>query len=117
MQKIPIQRAAPDMVLAKPVTRDNGMVLVAAGTALTEQLLFRLENMGVEQIVVEGNPVDLSGGRGGEIAAQKLERLEYLFRNFKDDKYMQKVKAVVREHFAGRAAVIAARTAPESGDE
>lgn len=117
MQKIPIQRAAAGMVLAKPVARDNGMVLVAAGTALTEQLLFRLENMGVEQIVVEGNPVDLSGGRGGEIAAQKLERLEYLFRNFTNDTYMQSIKTVVRAHFAARAAVIAARTAPSAGEE
>ncbi len=117
MQKIPIQRAAPDMVLAKPVTRDNGMVLVAAGTVLTEQLLSRLENMGVDQLVVEGNPLDENGGDGRELAAQKLERLEHLFRNFKDDKYMQKVKNAVGEYFIAKAAMSAARKAPATGGE
>lgn len=112
MQKIPIQRAAPDMVLAKPATRENGMVLVAAGTTLTAQLLSRLENMGVEQLVVEGAPLDAGGSDGRELAAQKLERLDYLFRNFKDDKYMQKVKNAVGEYFIAKAAMIAARTAP-----
>lgn len=57
------------MILAKPVTRDTGMVLIAAGTVLTESLIMRLENMGIEQIVVEGTPVDMGDGSGSE--AQK----------------------------------------------
>ena len=97
------------MILAKPVTRENGMVLVAAGTALTESLIMRLENMGVEQLVVEGNPVDMGEGSGSEAQAKKLERLEHLFRNFADDAYMQKVKAMVRAYYTLGAG--AARTA------
>ena len=46
MQKIPLQLARPEMILAKPVTRENGMVLIAAGTVLTAGLISRLDNMG-----------------------------------------------------------------------
>ncbi|NLY40498.1 MAG: hypothetical protein GX055_02590 [Desulfovibrionales bacterium] len=101
MQKIPLNLAGPDMVLAKPVTRDTGMVLIAAGTVLTESLIMRLENMGIEQIVVEGTPVDMGDGAGDEAQAKKLERLDHLFRNFADDTYMQKIKALVRAYYMG----------------
>lgn len=89
------------MILAKPVTRDTGMVLIAAGTVLTESLIMRLENMGIEQIVVEGTPVDMGDGSGSEAQKKKLEHLDHLFRHFADDKYMQKIKAMVRAHYLG----------------
>lgn len=117
MQKIPLQLAAPDMVLAKPVTRENGMVLIAAGSVLTASLIGRLENMGVEQVVVEGNPVDTGDGVGSEAAAKKLERLDHLFRNYTTDAYMQKVKRIVREYHTQKAAMAAARVPSQSGGE
>lgn len=103
MQKIPLQAARPDMVLAKPVTRDNGMVLVAAGTVLTDSLINRLENMDVAAIVVEGNPVDLDGS-GGQAVAKKMERLDRLFRNFQNDPYMGKVKKIIGEYYQQQGA-------------
>jgi hypothetical protein len=116
MQKIPLQLARPDMVLAKPVTRENGMVLVGAGTTLTAALISKLENMGVEQIVVEGDAQGMDGG-GAEALAKKQERLEYLFRNFVEDKYMQRVKRVVTEYYAHKCALAAAAQAPSEGGE
>jgi len=50
-----------EMILAKPVTRENGMVLIAAGTVLTEGLISRLDNMGVELLVVEGESLEMGG--------------------------------------------------------
>lgn len=116
MQKIPLQLAQPDMVLAKAVTRENGMVLVAAGTVLNSTLLFRLENMGVEQVVVEGDPLDAGSGGGAEALAKKREKLDHLFRNFKDDKYMQRVKKIVDAYFAQRCMITAARSG-QAGEE
>lgn len=107
MQKIPLQLAQADMVLAKPVTRENGMVLIAAGTALTASLISRLDTMGIEQIVVEGE-LD-TDGCGAEALARKEERLEHLFRNFKDDKYMQQVKGVVRDYYTHKCLLAAAQ--------
>ena len=61
MQKIPLSLAKAGFVLAKPVLRDNGMVLVAEGTELTEALLARLASMEVASLTVEGAPVDMEG--------------------------------------------------------
>lgn len=113
MQKIPLQAARPDMILAKPVTRENGMVLVAAGTVLTDGLIARLENMDVAAIVVEGNPVDLDGS-GGQAVAKKMERLDRLFRNFQDDPYMLRIKKTIAEYYQQQGAFGSA--GPKSGD-
>jgi hypothetical protein len=110
MQKIPLQLVRAGMVLAKPATRENGMVLVAAGTTLTDALISRLETMGVEQLVVEGDTLDM-GGCGVEALAQKEERLEQLFRNFKDDGYMQRVKGIVRDYYTHKCLQAAAQAA------
>lgn len=113
MQKIPIEAAQPDMILAKAVTRENGVVLIAAGTTLTSSLLYRLENMGIEQIVVEGSPLDAMGN--AEELAQKRERLDYLFRHFTDDKYMQQAKKIIDDYYVQRGMAQAARAKQDGG--
>ena len=111
MQKIPLQLARAEMVLSKPVTRENGMVLVAAGTVLTEGLITKLENMGVELIVVEGESLEMGGGCSEEMLARKRERLDRLFRNYGDDAYMQKVKQHISEYYVRQCALAAAAQA------
>ncbi len=92
MQKIPLEKARVGMVLAKPVLRENGMVLVAEGTKLTDTHLESLKKQGVNFIVVKGAPVKMAGGTYGISLEKRLERLDYLFRKYKEDKWMQKVK-------------------------
>jgi hypothetical protein len=116
MQKIPLQLARPEMVLAKPVTRENGMVLIAAGTVLSAGLISKLDNMGVEQLVVEGETLEMGGGCSEEVLVKKRERLDHLFRNFSEDKYMQQVKQVVSDYYARQCALAAAaQAAKEEG--
>lgn len=118
MQKIPLELARPDMTLAKAVLRENGMVLVAEGTALTQALLDRLTAMHVEHVVVEGSPVDL-GAAGGMSYAQRLEHLDHLFRKHEADPWMVKVKAFILGRFTLQAAAQAAPSpaAPPAGEE
>lgn len=97
MQKVPLQLAAPDMILAKPVTRADGMVLVGAGTSLTAALLSRLEMMDIEFVVIEGEAVDPACA--AEAMLKKQEHLDHLFRSFKDDKYMQRIKQMLMEYY------------------
>ena len=111
MQKIPLQLARPEMVLGKPVTRENGIVLVAAGTTLTANLISKLDTMGVEEVVVQGDAMEMGEGCGAEALAKKQERLDHLFRNFKDDKYMQKVKKMVQDYYTRKCALAAAQAA------
>ncbi len=111
MQKIPLDLARPDMVLAKPVTRENGMVLVAAGTTLTDSLISKLGNMGVEEIAVQEDGLAMGDGCGAEALEKRMERLDHLFRNHGDNPHMQKIKGLVAEYYKRRCALAAARAA------
>lgn len=117
MQKIPLQLAKPEMVLAKPVTRENGMVLVAAGTALTAGLISKLDSMGVELLVVEGESLEMGGACSEEVLVKKRERLDRLFRNFGDDTYMGQVKRMVAEYYVRQCALAAAAQAAREGGQ
>lgn len=111
MQKIPLRLAQPDMVLAKPVTRENGMTLVGAGTTLSGALLSKLESMGIETVVVEGEVLD--SACGAEAYTKKMERLEHLFRACGGDPYMQRIKGVLGEYYSLKCMTDAALGAVE----
>ncbi|WP_028573766.1 hypothetical protein [Desulfonatronovibrio hydrogenovorans] len=104
MQKIPLNLARPGMVLEKPVLRDNGLVLVAQGTQLSDALLGRLENMGVSTITVEGSPLDLEGGARSVSYEERIESLDHMFRNFRDDPWMIRMKEFIRSYFERKMA-------------
>ncbi len=60
MQKIPLMRAAADMVLARDVFRgDNpsGMPICGKGTVLTDSLIARFELLDIQSVYVEGHPL------------------------------------------------------------
>ncbi|WP_242012270.1 hypothetical protein [Pseudodesulfovibrio cashew] len=104
MQKIPIDLAAPGMKLAKPVTKEGGMTIMAEGMELTESLIARLENMKIDRITVQGHPVDMGGAGSGTVYAERLERLDHLFRRHAKDKWMMRVKNRMAQYFRIKAA-------------
>ncbi|MDD4732794.1 MAG: hypothetical protein PHX58_12755 [Desulfovibrio sp.] len=123
MQKIPLKLAQPGMVLARAVSRENGITVVAEGVELTEPLITRLESMKIERLVVKGNPVRMEGG-GSTAFDVRVERLDHLFRAYRDDQWMRKVKAFLANYFrlkaaaqaAAQAAAEAAQQVEEEGD-
>ncbi|MFP4167790.1 MAG: hypothetical protein ACLFSY_02945 [Desulfonatronovibrionaceae bacterium] len=118
MQKIPISLAQEDMILEKPVMRDNGMVLVGAGTKLTLGLISRLEDMGIERIIVKGEPLDMEGVGSGSSFAKRLERLDHQFRQYEGDEWMQKVKEFIRGYYREKSAAEASSAAePKNREE
>lgn len=104
MQKIPIDLARPGMKLGKSVTKDNGMTIMAEGMELTESLISRLENMKVDRITVQGHPVDMGGAGSGTVYAERIERLDVLFRRYVNDKWMMRVKERMAQYFRIKAA-------------
>lgn len=127
MQKIPLNLARPGMVLAKPVSRSDGIAVAAAGSQLSDSLLDRFDGMGVTHVVVEGEPVKLDGPSGATSFDKRLERLDYLFRKHTDNAWMQQIKRLMDHYFHMRAAssaavaqaaqaAQAAQTPPEGGD-
>ncbi len=117
MQKIPLPLAEPDMVLEKPITRDNGMVLVGPGTVLTEALIERLKNMEIPSIVVQGNPLELDGGGAGTSFGRRGKRLDHLFRHAEDDPFMHDVRMFLGEYFTRKGAVEKMAEDAENGEE
>jgi hypothetical protein len=108
MQKIPLTLAKPGMILAKPVTRPDGIAVAGAGSELSQGILDRFDSMGISHVVVEGEPVKLDGQPGGTSYDKRLERLEYLFRRFPEDKWMGQIRRLVDHYFRMKAAASAA---------
>ena len=108
MQKIPLSLAKPGMILAKPVARPDGIAVAAAGSELSQGILDRFDSMGVSHLVVEGEPVQLDGAPGGTSYDKRLERLDYLFRKFPDDKWMGQIKRLFDHYFRMKAAAVVA---------
>ncbi len=105
------------MVLAKPVLRDNGLVLMAEGAEISQALLDRLVKMEVGTITVKGTPVDMEGSFGGTQYAKRIERLDHLFRKYKSDPFMNKLKGHLKNYFQVKAAAEAAALAAEENVE
>lgn len=116
MQKIPLNLAKPGMKLAKPILRDNGLVLVAENTELSEALLERLDRMDVAMISVQGNPVNFGGG-GKNPYAIRGERLGHLFRKHAGDPWMNKLRTHLQDYFQLKAASAAVVEQPTQAEE
>lgn len=66
MQKIPINLAAAGMVLARDIYKNDnptGMPICGKGTELSDSLLSRLMQMGIQSLYVEGHPVWQEGDK------------------------------------------------------
>jgi len=109
MQKIPLTLAKPGMKLAKPITKANGMPIIAAGVELTESLIDRLDGMGIDKVFVVGDAVAAS-----QNPTERVARLDHLFRRLESDPYQAKVKRYLREYFTIKAAADAAADAASS---
>jgi hypothetical protein len=104
MQKIPLNLAKPGYVLAKPVSRSDGMVVAPQGATLTESLLDKFDMMGVEHVVVEGDPVSTEGVTSGTNYDVRLQRLDHLFRHHTQDDWMIQVKSLLVHYFKMKVA-------------
>jgi len=104
MQKLPLDLARPGMVLAKPVTRPDGIAVAAAGSEISQSLIDRLDTLGVTHLVVEGHPVKLGGPLGSTSFDKRLERLEFLFRKHGNNAWMAQIRRLMNHYFRMRAA-------------
>ena len=109
MQKIPIDLAKPGMKLAKPVTKEGGMTIMAEGMELNENHISRLQAMEIDRITVQGHPVDMGGAGSGTKWGERLERLDYLFRRHTEDKWMMRFKGRMGQYLQIKAAAQEAR--------
>jgi len=111
MQKIPLNQAAADMVLARDVFRNDspaGIPICGKGTTLTDSLIGRLAHLGVQSIYVEGHPVQEEGDRSLE---EQLADLERRFGKVVDNRYNMLLLDVYRKHITAMMGDDGGRTA------
>ncbi len=97
MQNIPLILAAPGMTLAKAVMRpdsESRMPICGAGTALTELLIERLDQMGIASVLVEGHPVLIEGEKTPEA---EIKALDHRFRQVCEDPLMIRLKEIYKD--------------------
>ena len=98
MQNIPITLAAAGMVVAKEIKSSDdpsSMTICGKGIKLSESLIDRLRQMGIQSITVEGRPVKMDGETSVE---DMLAALEKRFGRVSDDPLMMKIKEMYRNH-------------------
>jgi len=98
MQKIPFSLAQPGMILARDVVRadnPNGPPICGKGVELTESLIERLRNLGVQSITVQGHPLALEGEK---CLDDLLDDLEKRFRRVADDPLASRLKQIYRDY-------------------
>ncbi|MHC1751488.1 hypothetical protein [Humidesulfovibrio sp.] len=110
MQKIPLTLAKAGMKLAKPITKANGMPIIAAGVELSDSLIARLDGMGIDKVLVVGDAVAAS-----QNPSERVTRLDHLFRRLEADPFQNKVKRYLREYFTIKAAADAATATQDKG--
>ena len=99
MQKIPLEKAAEGMVLAKPIARENGVVLMGEGTELNEQLIERLKGLDITKITVKGRPL---GGDDEKPIEELIADLEERFTPVSSDKLCVQIKDIIKKDIKRR---------------
>jgi hypothetical protein len=97
MQNIPISLAAAGMVVDREIKASedpSSMTICGKGVKLTESLIDRLRQMGIQSVTVEGHPIKIEGETS---LAEMLVSLDKRFNRVADDPLMMKVKEIYRK--------------------
>jgi len=98
MQNIPLALVKIGMVVAEEIKNSENpasMTICGKGVKLTESLIKRLNQMGIQTITVEGRPVKVEGETTQE---EMLQGLDQRFRRVEDDPLMMKIKTLYRKN-------------------
>jgi hypothetical protein len=98
MQTIPFSLATAGMQLARDIKNPDspdGPPICGKGVILTEALISRLQQKGVQAITVEGRPVKMEGDKSLE---ELLQLLDQRFRRVVQDPLMMRLKEIYRQH-------------------
>ncbi len=98
MQKIPINLAEAGMVLARDIYKNDnptGMPICGKGTELSDSLLNRLMQMGIQSLYVEGHPV---WQEGDKTLDEQLADLDTRFARTRDNRQNMMLLDIYRTH-------------------
>ena len=92
MPRLTPDNLQPGMILSKPVTNANGVVMLAEGTELTASLIDKIDGMDIEAVFVKG------AAQSGPSLEEMMAELDKRFRKVEKAPYMDIIKSAVRGH-------------------
>ncbi|HAR63477.1 MAG: hypothetical protein DKM50_09395 [Candidatus Margulisiibacteriota bacterium] len=111
-RKISIDEVEPGMVIAEPVKRPNGAVLLGKGIQLSDAFISKMRMMDILEIIVEGEgqddiealllKVERATVYDDAISNKIIERLQRVFSDVKDNKIMQAIMAIAQKTLIAR---------------
>lgn len=99
MRLIALSEAQAGDVIAEPVMKDRGMVILPKGALLSDKVIDRLRNMNVSEVVVEGDDPNAPPPKTYE---ELVDELEDRFSEHESDPTMMAIKEKVLEHLDAR---------------
>ncbi len=106
MLRVKVGRLKEGQVLLQDVTRSDGVVLMAKGRVVSEDVIRLLERMEVESVVVDGDLFDSEEARQAYLAEQEAE-LYRRFSRVEDDPLLMGVRELFRRRLHKSAAPVA----------
>jgi hypothetical protein len=95
LAKLAAERLEPGMVLARPVMNKSGMIMLGEGTELTDNLIEKIRDMGIESVHVQGmSQPDVP-------LEALLAALDARFSHVEKDHLMAMIKRLMKEHIEG----------------
>jgi len=93
MQRLPLSYIKPGMKTYEEVVDSQGRVLCGKGIEITEEMLKKFQELGINYITVEGNVVKLPWEKTLE---EELVELERRFSEVKEESLLQ-IKEIIKE--------------------
>lgn len=93
MQRLPLSYIKPGMKTYEEVVDSQGRVLCGKGIEITEEMLKKFQELGINYITVEGNVVKLPWEKTLE---EELVELERRFSEVKEETLLQ-IKEIIKE--------------------
>jgi hypothetical protein len=95
MPRIALDKLKPGMKLAKPVTNQNGLVMLAEDTELTTILIDKISDLDIAGVYIQGmTQPDMP-------KEEMLAGLNQRFKNVENEPYMDVIKQALKEHIEG----------------
>jgi hypothetical protein len=96
MIRLAVDNLKTGMVLAQDVARDDGVILMGKGTAISEDNIRLLERLEIESVVVEGD--QFASDEERQAFLQKAEEeLVMRFSRVEDDKVLMAIREMFRK--------------------
>ncbi len=96
MLRLTVDKLKTGMVIAQDVARDDGVILMGKGTAISDDTIHFLERLEIESVVIEGDQF-ASDEERQDFLKEAEEQLVVRFSRVEDDKVLMAIREMFRK--------------------